>query len=501
MQPYDRRGFLASGLHAALGMSLQPALAASPQRDLTRLTLTEASELLRRRAVSAVELTQACLDRIEKYNPVLNAFITVTREQALTLARQRDAELRQGKRLGPLHGIPIAVKDNIDTAGLRTTAGSELFKDRVPDEDAEVVRRLKNAGAILLGKTNLQEFAYGGSSSVSFYGPVRNPWALDRVPGGSSGGSAAATALGLCFASLGTDTAGSVRMPAAYCGLVGLKATYGRVSNRGAVPLSWTLDHVGPLCRSVHDAALMLEVMSGYDKREPTSFDVPVGRYSHDLGRGRKSKLRIGVPRSIFFDDLDAEVANVVSKAIDVLRSHAESVQDLSLPSGPDLVAIMGPEAHAFHARWLAESPQKYQLATRERLVQLSALISKEDYARARRACDLTRREIGSVFANVDVLVMPTVADLPSLIEPIEASQALDPIRTRNTGPFDISGLPAISVPCGFSASGLPIGLQIVGAPFAESTVLGLAYAYEQATEWHRRAPLVRAAARTQDLR
>ncbi len=495
LQLFDRRSFIAGGFNVALGMTVQPALAASPPDDFTRLTLSEASELLKRRAVSAVELTQACLDRIEKYNPVLNAFITVTGEQALALARQRDAQLRQGKRLGPLHGIPIAVKDNIDTAGVRTTAGSELFKDRVPDEDAEVVRRLKDAGAIILGKTNLQEFAYGGSSSVSYYGPVRNPWALDRVPGGSSGGSAAATALGLCFASLGTDTAGSVRMPAAYCGLVGFKATYGRVSNRGAVPLSWTLDHVGPLCRSVQDAAVMLEVMSGYDMREPTSSDVPVGRYSHDLGTGRKPKLRIGVPRSLFFDALDSEVASAVSAAIDVLRLHAGSVQDVSLPSGPDLVAIMGPEAHAYHARWLAESPQKYQPATRERLVQLSALISKEDYATARRACDLTRREISNVFANVDVLVMPTVADLPSLIEPIDASQALDPIRTRNTGPFDISGLPAITVPCGFSTSGLPIGLQIVGAPFAESTVLGLAHAYQQATDWHRRAPLVRAAA------
>lgn len=473
-------------------MSLQPALAASPQGDLTRLTLTEASGLLRRRAVSSVELTQACLDRIEKYNPVLNAFITVTREQALAVARQRDAELHQGKRLGLLHGIPIAIKDNIDTAGVRTTAGSELFKDRVPDEDAEVVRRLKEAGAIILGKTNLQEFAYGGSSSVSFYGPVRNPWALDRVPGGSSGGSAAATALGLCFASLGTDTAGSVRMPAAYCGLVGLKATYGRVSTRGAVPLSWTLDHVGPLCRTVRDAALMLEVMSGYDTREPTSSDVPVGRYSHDLDTGRKPKLRIGVPQSLFFDDLDAEVANAVSAALDILRMHAGRVQDVKLPAGPELISIMGPEAHAYHARWLAESPQKYQPATRERLVQLSALTSREGYATARRACDLLRREIRGVFADVDVLVMPTVPDLPSLIEPIDASQALDPIRTHNTGPFDVSGLPAITVPCGFSKSGLPMGLQIVGAPFAESTVLRLAQAYEQATEWHRRAPLLR---------
>jgi len=281
---HDRRDFLASGISVALAMSLRPAVATPPQSDLTRLTLGDASELLRRRAVSAVELTQASLDQIEKSNPTLNAFITVTHEQALAVARQRDAELRQGKRLGLLHGIPIAVKDNIDTAGVRTTAASELFKDRVPGEDAEVVRRLKDAGAIVLGKTDLQEFAYGGSSSVSFYGPVRNPWALDRIPGGSSGGSAAATADGLCFASLGTDTAGSVRMPASYCGIVGLKATYGRVSNRGAVPLSWTLDHVGPLCRTmpglispVSRRALMARstTASGFFDRATRSYSIP----------------------------------------------------------------------------------------------------------------------------------------------------------------------------------------------------------------------------------
>jgi len=485
---YDRRTFLASGIGVAVGMSLRPAFA-SPRGDLTSLTLSEASELLRSRAISAVELTQACLDRIEKYNPVLNAFITVTGEQALAVARQRDAELSRGKRLGPLHGIPIAVKDNIDTAGVRTTAASELFRDRVPQEDAEVVRRLKDAGAIVVGKTNLQEFAYGGSSAVSCFGPVRNPWALERIPGGSSGGSAAATAAGLCFASLGTDTAGSVRMPASYCGIVGLKATYGRVSNRGAIPLSWTLDHIGPLCRTVRDTALVLEVMAGFDTREPTSADVPVTQYSRALTL-RKSKLRLGLPRHPFFDNVDPEITAAVTAAIDALRPWASSVQDVVLPTPPDLRAIMGSEAYAYHERWIAESPQKYQPDTRERIIGFSARVSKEDYVNARRACDLVRREIRSVFADVDVLILPTEAGPPSLIEPIADNAARDPGRTRNCWPFDMFGLPAITVPCGFSTSGLPIGLQIVGAPFAESTVLALAYAYEQATEWHRRKPV-----------
>jgi len=271
---WTRRSFLATGVAGAAGLLLPPSFAAS--QDLADLTLKKASDLFRSKAVSSVELTEACLKRIETYNPTLNAFITVTREQALTAARQMDAEQRRGNWRGPLHGIPIALKDNMDTAGIRTTAASELFKDRVPTEDAEVARRLKSAGAILLGKTNLHEFAYGGSSSVSYFGPVRNPWALERVPGGSSGGSAAATAANLCFGSLGTDTAGSVRIPASYCGVVGFKPTYGRVSNRGVVPLSWTLDHIGPLCRTVEDAALLLGVIAGFDQLDPSSANVPV---------------------------------------------------------------------------------------------------------------------------------------------------------------------------------------------------------------------------------
>jgi aspartyl-tRNA(Asn)/glutamyl-tRNA(Gln) amidotransferase subunit A len=251
MQPHlhSRRSFLVAATSAAIGLTLKPASGES--QDLASLTLKEASELLRRKAASPVDLTQACLKRIEACNPALNAFITVTRDQAMEAARAMEAEQREGKWRGPLHGIPLALKDNIDTAGIRTTAASELFKDRVPSGDAEVVRRLKNAGAILLGKTNLHEFAYGGSSSVSYFGPVHNPWALDRIPGGSSGGSAAATAAGLCFGSLGTDTAGSVRIPACYCGIVGFKPTYGRVSNRGVVPF------LGPWTMSVHCAGLL----------------------------------------------------------------------------------------------------------------------------------------------------------------------------------------------------------------------------------------------------
>jgi aspartyl-tRNA(Asn)/glutamyl-tRNA(Gln) amidotransferase subunit A len=473
-------------------LALQP-VAAQP-RQSEAFTLKEASEHLRRRQVSAVELTEACLRQIETHNPKLNAFITVTAEQALAAAREMDAEGRRGRWRGPLHGVPIAVKDNIDTAGIRTTAASELFKDRVPSEDAEVVRRLRSAGAILIGKTNLHEFAYGGSSTVSYFGPVRNPWDPTRIPGGSSGGSAAATAASLCFGALGTDTAGSVRMPASYCGLVGFKSTYGRISNRGVVPLSWTLDHVGPLCRTVEDTALMLATIAGFDSLDPTSMDVPVPDYTRALGT-RTTHLRVAIPRKPFFENLDAEIEEAVNAALGVLRSLTSSVQDVELPviapigTSPIHRVIMGSEAMEYHSQWLAASPEKYQAPTRARLVAFSSSVTRSDYVRARHQCDSLRREIRKVFGQADLLVTPTVAGAPSTIEPLSQHADLDAGRTRNVWPFDVYGLPAMTLPCGFTMAGLPIGLQIIGAPFAESTVLALASAYEKATEWHKRRP------------
>jgi aspartyl-tRNA(Asn)/glutamyl-tRNA(Gln) amidotransferase subunit A len=292
----------------------------------------------------------------------------------------------------------------MDTAGIRTTAASELFKDRVPSEDADVVRRLKSAGAIIVGKTNLHEFAYGGSSSVSYFGPVRNPWALDRVPGGSSGGSAVAIAADLCFGAFGTDTAGSVRIPASYCGIVGLKPTYGRVSNRGVIPLSWTLDHVGPLCRTVADAALLLQAVSGFDPLDPASADASVPDYSHAV-KSRAAALRLGLPRTAFFDDLDPEVETAVEAAVAVLRKLTASVRDVQLPQGGNILrVIMGPEALAYHSRWIVASPEKYQPQTRERVVEFASGVTQQDYVEARRECDVLRREIKNVFANVDLL-------------------------------------------------------------------------------------------------
>src|SRR5687768_4498539 len=293
----------------AQGRSAVPVSAQS--RDLATLTLKQASELIRRRDVSPVELTEACLARIERHDRAINAFITVTREQALATAREIEGELRRGRPRGPLHGVPIALKDNIDTAGVRTTAASGVFKDRVPGEDAEVVLRLKRAGAVILGKLNLHEFALGGTSAVTHFGPVHNPWALDRVAGGSSGGSAAAIAADMCFGTLGTDTGGSIRIPASLCGIVGFKPTYGRVSTRGVVPMAWTLDHVGPMCKTVEDAALMLAAIAGYDPLDPVSADVPSADYGRAIGAST-SKLRIGVARTPFFDNLDPEVGQAI---------------------------------------------------------------------------------------------------------------------------------------------------------------------------------------------
>jgi aspartyl-tRNA(Asn)/glutamyl-tRNA(Gln) amidotransferase subunit A len=487
---HSRRRFLLAAATAAVGLALKPTFGES--EDVATLTLKQASELLRRKTASPVDLTRACLERIDTYNSSLNAFITVTKDQAMEAARAMEGEQMRREWRGPLHGIPIALKDNIDTAGIRTTAASELFKDRVPSADAEVVRRLNNAGAILLGKTNLHEFAYGGSSSVSYFGPVHNPWDLDRIPGGSSGGSAAATATSLCFASLGTDTAGSVRIPACYCGVVGFKPTYGRVSNRGVVPLSWTLDHVGLLSRTVEDAALMLGVIAGYDELDPSTVDTPVPDYASTF-KMQASKLRLGIPRTPFFDALDPEISKAVDVALKVLRKLTATTGEITLPSpsipfGEIYTRVRSVEGYAYHSQWIAESPEKYQPATREQILRNSAEIKAPAYAQARRELDLLRREIKKVFATVDLLVMPTMPTPPVLI-----AQATSPasVSIRNTSPFDVLGLPAISIPCGFTTSGLPIGLQMVSAPFAESTVLALAHAYERETEWHKIHPTV----------
>src|SRR5262245_35022970 len=323
---------------------------------MINLSITDAPDLLRQKKLSPIDLTRACLDRIEQLNPTLNAFITVTHESALNQARTAEDEIQHGNWRGPLHGIPIGLKDLIDTAGVKTTCASALFAQRVPTEDAEIVQRLKHAGAVVVGKQNMQEFAWGGTSASSYYGPVHNPWDVERIAGGSSGGSAAAVASGMCFAAIGTDTGGSIREPAAFCGIVGLKPTYGRVSARGAFPLSLSLDHVGPICRTVGDAALMLEVIAGYDEFDPTTVDVPTQKYSDTLNP--TEKLRIGVAKRLFFDGLDPAIATSLEQAIKVITAISADVIEVELPDVPS--AVQAPEVYAVHHNYFETSPALY---------------------------------------------------------------------------------------------------------------------------------------------
>jgi aspartyl-tRNA(Asn)/glutamyl-tRNA(Gln) amidotransferase subunit A len=453
------------------------------------ISISEAAELLRRKEISPVDLATACLDRIERLNPVLNAFITVTQEAALAQARVAEDEIQRGQWRGPLHGIPIGLKDLIDTAGVRTTCGSALFADRVPTEDAFVVQRLKRAGAVLIGKQNLQEFAYGGTSASSHFGAVHNPWNPKHIAGGSSGGSAAAVAAGMCFGAIGSDTGGSIREPAAFCGVVGLKPTYGRVSTRGVFPLSWSLDHVGPICRNVRDAALMLEAIAGYDALDVTCVDWPTEQYTNALSS--KTDFRIGLVRPSFFADLDREIELAINEAIEVIRrmSHMSSqVIEVDLPSVP--TAVQAPEVYAIHKDYYANSPELYRPWMRERLAQAAAADTAA-YVTDRFALERVRRTVNDVFAEVDLLITPTTPVPPITIE--EASK-MSPnpageVWLRNTRPFNAYGLPTISIPCGFSSTGLPIGLQIAGPRFGEGRVLAFAHAFEQSTDWHKRAP------------
>jgi aspartyl-tRNA(Asn)/glutamyl-tRNA(Gln) amidotransferase subunit A len=463
--------------------------------SLTKLTLSEASELVRSRKVSPVELTQACLGRIEHLTPMLNAFITVTADSALAQARQAEADIQRGHWMGPLHGIPIGLKDLVDTAGVRTTAASGLFKDRIPTRDAEVVRRLKAAGAVLLGMLNLHEFAYGGSSVISYFGAVHNPWDLAYSPGGSSGGSGAAVAAELCYGAIGSDTGGSIRMPAAYCGIVGLKPTYGRVSTRGVIPLAWSLDHVGPMTRTAKDAALMLQVIAGYDPEDTSSTDLPLQDYAAGLD-AETSSLRIGIPRVHFYEGLNPEIEAALGTALSVLGKLTSSQHDLEIPAANDMVLtallIQKAEAYAYHREYTAKTPELYQAETLKR-IRAGAEISTADYISARRRRDYFRRAVPKLFEGVDLFVTPTTPLPPltisELLADLDNLRAKEVLRSPNARPFNLLGLPAVSVPSGFTSKGLPIGMQITGPPGGEATVLRLAHAYERTTEWHNRKP------------
>ena len=459
--------------------------------DLPQLELAEVSKAVQKKEVSPVELTRACLERIEQLNPKLNAFITVTGSSALEEARKAEAEIARGEWKGPLHGVPLAVKDLIETAGVKTTAASAVLKDYVPTADAEVIRRLKAAGAILLGKLNLHEFAYGGSGIIGHFGVAHNPWNVAHITGGSSSGSGAAVAACLCYGAIGTDTAGSIRLPAAFCGITGIKPTYGLVSTRGVIPLSSSLDHVGPMARTAADAALMLQAIAHYDAQDIYCQKFPPVYYPSAIEE-KTASLRLGVARD-FWKEVDAEISVAVDAAVAELSKITASVQDIPLSTEADRT-VVGSESYAYHQKYLPDHESEYDPETLKR-IRNSANVTAAQYIQAYRELLQHRRQILQVFEKIDLILTPTTPSLPPSLAELQTApdqlRGKELIMLRNTRPFNVYGLPSISLNCGFSKSGLPIGLQITGAPGTEGAVLALAHAYQKQSNWHKKKPAI----------
>jgi aspartyl-tRNA(Asn)/glutamyl-tRNA(Gln) amidotransferase subunit A len=446
---------------------------------------------LRTRALSPVELTRACLDRIAQVDGRLLSFICLAAD-ALEQARRAEAEIARGEWRGPLHGVPLGIKDNYLTADMPTTAGTTAPGIDFPRRDAAAVARLRRAGAVLIGKTRTHEFAWGNVTP-----PVRNPWALDRVPSGSSGGSGAAVAAGLCAGAMGSDTGGSIRMPAAACGVVGLKPTFGRVSREGIVPHSWSLDHAGPLTRTVGDAALMLGVLAGYDPADPACRDEPVPDYPAALGDSIAG-LRVGVCRNHFFEDNQADVERAVERAIHDLAGLGATVVDFTIPNlAYGLAAIFAIElasSTAYHDASLRAGRVRHYTPDVRQLVELGRLVTGPDYLKAEQVRAVLMEDFRRAFDRVDVIVGPTTPITAWKIGEWTArigdrDESVLAASWRFTFPYNLTGLPAISIPCGFDRQGLPIGLQVAGRPFDEATVLRVAHAYERTHEWKERTP------------
>ena len=469
------------------------------KKELPFLTASQLSRLIETKEVSPVEATEAYLDRIEAVDPKLNSYITVTGEQALEAARKAEHEIATSQHRGPLHGVPMAVKDQFNTAGIRTTGGSSILKDNIPDEDATVITSLKKAGAVMLGKLNMSEFAMAEIYNHP-YGTPRNPWDLERNPGTSSSGSGAATAASLCATSLGEDTGGSIRGPANFSGLVGLRPSHGRVSRHGVLGGSWSMDTVGPISRSVEDAAITIQAIAGYDPKDRYSWNVPVPDYRQAL-TGDIQGIKLGVVQErMDSPNLDPEVRDTVAKAISALGELGASSQDVSIPLAPKAgaltMSILSVEWSNLH-RPLFE-PNIDELDHNNKIRFLTgSVIPAQFYYKAQKIRAVLRQQILDALEQVDVLVLPTGPVTAPPVESVPGVQSKEHAltglagRISFTGPFNLAGTPALSVPCGFSSSGMPMGLQIVGRPFAEETVLRVAHAYEQTTEWHnRRAPV-----------
>ncbi|MDT7681309.1 MAG: aspartyl-tRNA(Asn)/glutamyl-tRNA(Gln) amidotransferase subunit [Pseudonocardiales bacterium] len=455
------------------------------------LTLAGAAEKIKAKELSPVELTASVLARIDAVEDKITAFATLTTDLATKAAERAEAEIAAGNYRGPLHGIPVGIKDLYETAGVATTSSSKVRADYIPTLDSAVVEKLFAAGSVMVGKTHTHEFAFGAVTPTT-----RNPWDLDRMPGGSSGGSGAAVAAGECFLGMGSDTGGSIRIPASVCGTVGLKPTYGRVSRRGVASLSWSLDHVGPLTRTVADAALVMNAIAGYDRADPASVDVPVPDFTATLD---VAGLTIGVPTNYYTERLDPEVAAAVGAAIAVLVEQGARTREIEIPLPqyvlPTEWAIMLPEASAYHQEMLRDKADLYTEDVRL-FLEVGELVLATDYIKALRARTLIQQRWRDMFADIDVLIAPTLTtpalpvDDPQVTWPDGSTESATDSYVRFSAPANVTGLPALSVPCGFTGTGLPVGMQIIGKPFAEPLLLGVGQAYESATSWAKLAPL-----------
>jgi aspartyl-tRNA(Asn)/glutamyl-tRNA(Gln) amidotransferase subunit A len=468
--------------------------------DLVWKPMTELARLIAGREVSPVEVVQAYLDRIAALDGRLRSYITVMADSALAQAKAAEAAVMSGGELGPLHGVPVGLKDLFCTRGVKTTGGSRILADWVPEEDATVVARLTAAGAIVLGKLNMHEFAYGPEGLNPHYGTPWNPWdaAAHRICGGSSSGSAAAVAAGLCPGALGSDTGGSIRIPSALCALSGIKPTYGRVSRAGVLPLAWSLDHVGPMCRTAADCALMLGAMAGYDPRDPSASVLPVPDYQAAL-TGQVKGLRVGLLRKFFLQSAGAAQREAVEQAARTLEGLGAAIQEVNLDAvewaAGASYAVISAESYAYHEAWLKSRGGEYGADVRQRLL-VGAFVTGAEYLKGQRLRALIRSEVDRALSRLDVLLAPTTPVAATLVGQDEVDiggqqQPVRPALIRYTRPFNLTGHPAASIPCGFTSRGLPIGLQIIGRPFDEATVLRAADAYQRATDWHTRRPPV----------
>ncbi|WP_170378736.1 amidase [Ruegeria atlantica] len=457
------------------------------------LTVAEAAKRIEQQALSPVALTQAFLDRIEKINPKVNAYVTVTPERAMEDARRAEAEISAGHYKGPLHGIPVGLKDIYDTKGIRTTCHSKLYLDRIPDEDAHTVKLLKDAGSVLLGKLATHEFAFAGPAWDAAFPPARNPWNTDHFTGGSSSGSGAAIAAGLAMATLGTDTAGSIRMPAYFCGVSGLKPTYGRVSRQGVFPLAYSMDHCGPITRTAQDAAIVMNAIAGHDEKDPASALVDVPDYTAALD-GNLSGLKVGLIRHFYESDevADPEVIAAMNRSVERLEELGAEIQEVQLPNLRDFSAccqiIIMCEALGIHEDTVKAQPEKYSEIARDRLM-LSSVLTGADYVQATRMRRQLTYDVNRVLEEFDVLLTAGGLTPAPRLDQIDKFYILQ--KPLVTTPFDVTGHPAMAVCNGFFANDLPVGMQVVGRAFDEATVMRVAHAYESVTDWKDRVPLL----------